>query len=70
MATKKKSAPEIVTEMTQMIAGHLETMPSDERKKRLKAFEDAVNGGEKRANVRSKVRRVSGSRRSSRRIPA
>ena len=66
MAIKKKTAPEIVTEMTRIIAGHLETMPADDRKKRFKAFEDAVNGGEKRANVRSKVRRVSGNRR----IPA
>jgi hypothetical protein len=32
MATKKKTAPEIVTEMTRMLAGHLETMPADDGK--------------------------------------
>ena len=70
MPTKNKTAPEIVTEMTRIISGHLETMPAGERKKRLKAFEDAINGREKRANVRAKVRGVSGNRRNSRRIPA
>ncbi len=70
MAEKKKTSAEIVSEMTGLIVEHLEAMPVEERKKRVKAFKEAINHGGKRGRARPKVASAFRTRQKSRHIPA
>ena len=70
MTAKKKTRAEIASEMTDIIVGHLEAMPTDERKQRLAAFKEALSHGGKREHARPKAASSSRSRGRSRRIPA
>jgi hypothetical protein len=67
MATKRKTQAEITSEMTQLIASHLEAMPIEERKQRVKAFKNVI---EKRGGTRPKAASASRRVRGSRRVPA
>jgi len=42
---RRKTRPEIASEMTNIICKHLETMPAEERKTRLDAFTTLINRG-------------------------
>jgi hypothetical protein len=64
----EKNRAEIILEMTDIIVGHLETLPNGERKQRVRAFKKAISG--KRAHGRAKAATTSRTPRKSRRIPA
>jgi hypothetical protein len=68
LPVKRRSRTEILSEMTDIIVGHLEKMPPVERHKRLAAFGESTGG--KRARVRAKAPSVSGTPRKSRRSQA
>jgi hypothetical protein len=70
VADKKKTRSEIVTEMASLIVGHLEAMPVEERKKKVKAFAEVVNRGAKRGRAHPKAASVFHTQRKSRRTPA
>lgn len=70
MAEKKRTGAAIVSEMTDIIVGHLETMPAEERQARVKAFKEVINHDEKRVCTHPKAASSSRTGRSSRRIPA
>jgi hypothetical protein len=70
VADKKKTRAEIVSEMASLIVGHLEAMPVEERKKKVKAFAEVVNRGGKRGRVYPKAASVFRTQRKSRRSPA
>lgn len=70
MPEKNKTRHEIITEMTKIIAGRLESMPAEEQEERLSAFRDSIKGGEKHACNRPKGAQASHSQHGSRRIPA
>jgi len=53
LARKKKTRSEIVSEITDIIVGHLETLAPDEREARVAAFRETMAG--KRARVRAKA---------------
>ena len=55
MTKKKRSRTDIVDEMAQIIAGHLENMPVKERKQRISAFREVINRGAKRGSARPKA---------------
>jgi hypothetical protein len=67
MAAKKKTQVEIAAEMTQLIVNHLEAMPTEERKQRVKAFKNVI---EKHGGTRPKAASTSRKVRGSRRVPA
>jgi hypothetical protein len=68
MAHKKKTRSQVVSEMTDIIVSHLETMPPEERKERISAFKRAMS--EKRDHARPKAASVSRTRPKFHRIPA
>jgi len=70
VADRKKTRAEIVTEMASLIVGHLEAMPVEERKKKVKAFAEVVNRGAKRGRAHPKATSVFRTRRKSRHSPA
>jgi hypothetical protein len=70
MPKRKRTQAEILSEMTSLIGKHLETMPPEERKERIKAFGKIVNRGAKRPKTRPKAASISRTRRKSQRIPA
>jgi hypothetical protein len=70
VADKKKTRAEIVSEMASLIVGHLEAMPVEERKKKVKAFAEVVNRGGKRGRAHPKAASVFRTQRKSRRSPA
>jgi hypothetical protein len=67
LADKKKTRDEIASEMTKVIVGHLEKLPENERKERIAAFRQVIEGDGKR---RPKVASASGIQRNSRRVEA
>jgi hypothetical protein len=70
MADKRKTRAEIVSKMTSLIVGHLEAMPVEERKKRVKAFKEVLSHDGKRDRAHPKVASAFRTRRNSRRSPA
>jgi hypothetical protein len=70
VAKKERTSAEIVSEMTEIIVGHLETIPVEERKVRVKAFKEAISHDEKRGCARPKAASSSRTERYPRRIPA
>jgi hypothetical protein len=70
VAEKKRTSAEIVSEMTEIIVGHLEAMPVEERKERVKAFKEVITHDEKHGCARPKAASSSRTERYSRRIPA
>ena len=67
---KNKTRTEILSEMSNMICFHLDTLPMNERKSRIRDFKEVINRDEKRSNNRPKGSRVSRTLRKSQRIPA
>jgi len=70
VADKKKTSAEIVSEMAGLIVEHLEAMPVEERKKRVKAFKEVLNRGAKRDHAHPKAASAFRTRQKSRHIPA
>jgi hypothetical protein len=70
VAEKKKTKAEIVSEMTSIIVGHLETMPTEERKQRIGAFKEVLSRDEKRGGTRPKAASAANMRDCSRRTLA
>ncbi len=70
MAHKNRTNAEIATDMTDIIVGHLESLPPAERKKKIKAFKAILTHDAKTGRTRPKVASSSRTRRYSRRIPA
>jgi hypothetical protein len=64
---KSKTRQQILSQMTEIVVGHLEKMPPDERAEHVAAFRKSVKGDEKTAYSRPKAQRVSGNPRNSRR---
>jgi len=69
MSAKKRKPSEIISEMTDILAKHLETMPPEERSERIEAFSQVIRG-EKHENARPKVSSSSRTAQKSHRIPA
>jgi hypothetical protein len=67
---KNRTKDQIISEMTDIIVGHLERVPAQERKSKIAEFERTINRGGKRERARPKVSSTSHTRRKSRRIPA
>lgn len=65
----KKSPNDIVAEMTDIVMGHLEAMPVEERKQRTAAFKEVITRDEKPECARPKAASSSRTGRYSRRIP-
>jgi hypothetical protein len=61
LARKKKRRAEIVSEVADIIVGHLESMPPKERAQRMTAFKETMGG--KRARAHAKAASVSCTRR-------
>lgn len=70
MPKKSKTRQELLSQMTEIVVGHLEKMPPDERAERVAAFRKTVKGDEKTAYNRPKALRASGNPRNSRRSRA
>lgn len=70
MAHKNRTNAEIAADMTDIIVGHLESLPPAERKKKIKAFKAVLTRDAKTGRARPKVASSSRTRRYSRRIPA
>jgi hypothetical protein len=70
VANKKKTRAEIVSEMASLIIGHLEAMPVEERKKRVKAFKEVISRGGKRDRAHPKAASAFRTRQKSRHSPA
>jgi hypothetical protein len=70
MSGRKRPQAEILSEMTSLIGNHLEAMPPEEQKSRIKAFGETVNRDEKRPKTHPKAASISRTRRKSQRIPA
>jgi hypothetical protein len=68
--SKSKTRQELLSQMTEIVVGHLETMPSDERAERVAAFRKTIKGDEKTASSRPKAQRAFGNPRKSRRSQA
>ena len=70
MSAKKTKNAKVVSEMTDIIAKHLEKMPAEERTQRLKAFTQVISRSGKRSNDRSKASSTPRTRQNSHQIQA
>jgi hypothetical protein len=52
MPTKERTKAEILSEMADLIVGHLKKMDPEERKSRIKDFGKVVTKSERRSNTR------------------
>jgi len=67
---KRRTSAEIASEMAGLIVEHLEALPVQERKKRVKAFKEVLSRGGKRDRAHPKAPSAFHTRRKSRRSPA
>jgi hypothetical protein len=70
MSERKRTRAEILSEMTSLIGKHLDKMPPEERKERIKAFGEIFNRDGKRPNAHPNTSSISHNQRKSQRIPA
>ncbi|HSY32591.1 MAG TPA: hypothetical protein VLA42_11410 [Verrucomicrobiae bacterium] len=70
MPDKSKTRQQLLSQMTEIVVGNVETMPPDERAERVAAFRKAIKGDEKTALSRPKAPRTFGNPRKSRRSRA